>query len=368
MKLKIFAAIAAGVVLCSCDSDGAPKISLDEKLTCGALIEARAINDAVTYGNIWKMPINAAARTYGTATEIEAYFKNSVLADSTLVSDMHRKIYERCVADSDKSLASAFRNSLDQSFEQNKDSARYGVCVAFNNGRIAIEDAMAIIIAREGKFDTNVDANDPRIPIVRNALTERCSADPSSRVLKHIEWVSWELQKKEQEQRDQARLRAEQDMIRESLALSHRIQSELVAGHPPSCADMLRLTSGPSSESAETVSNAATDASLNKLPVEQAAYIRDNIHRSSLGVDFKSCADINGNVDDAVDEYNLEKSEISDWATRNQGLIHQEMIKRDQVKPQEKAGRLTEEQELELQREQAARFDAEELHMSGSEQ
>ncbi|WP_153043102.1 hypothetical protein [Xanthomonas nasturtii] len=341
MRFKTIAVLAACVVLFGCDRGGAPKIRLDENLTCEALIEARVMNDAATYGNIWKMPLNAAAREYGNDTEIEAYFQNSVLRDSALVGDIHQKIYQQCVNDADTSMASAFRESLDQSFQENKDSARYGICMAFNEGRIAIKTVMAIIIAREGKFDTTVDPNDPRILIFQDALTERCSADPSSRVLKHIESVSWELQKKEQEQREQARLQAEKEMIRESLALSERLKSEVGAGHASSCADMLRLTSEPSSEIAEAVNNTvniATEAALAKLSVEQAAYTRDNIDRAAFGIDFKRCADSNGNMDNAVDLYNWNKSEVAAWAILNQGLIQQEADKRDKLKLQDAGG------------------------------
>ncbi|MBF9171431.1 hypothetical protein ABFU49_19805 [Xanthomonas campestris pv. campestris] len=331
MKLKFFAAIAAGVVLCSCDGNGAPKISLDKKLTCGALIEARVINDAVTYGNIWKMPINAAARAYGTKTEVEAYFKNSVLADSRLVSDMHQKIYEQCVADSDKSMESAFREALNQSFEQNKNSPNAGMCAAFNEGRITIESVMALVIAREGKFNAQVDPRDPRIPIYQEKLKAQCAIDPTSRLTTHIESVTWELTKKEQEDRQQAMDQAKQAFIADTQTQAEKVISGVAIGRLPTCAQMARISSDGNSESRKLVDDVvalATDAALARLPIDQAAYTRWNIENSARGVGFDSCAESGGDMADAVAQYNWSKEEVGPWAEQNEHLMQQEAARR----------------------------------------
>jgi hypothetical protein len=131
---------------------------------------------------------------------------------------------------------------------------------------------------------------------------------------------------------------------------------------------MVRLKSDRSAESQEAISkaiNVAVDAALAKLSVEQAAYTRDNIDRASFGVDFDDCADSNGNMDAAVDEYNWDKAGVPAWAVQNGELVRQELVKRGHVEaPDEEAG-LSEEQELELQLGRAARFDAEEARRNG---
>ncbi|MCC4601602.1 hypothetical protein [Xanthomonas melonis] len=331
MKLNFFAAIAACVVLYGCDNDGAPKISLDEKLTCGSLIEARATNDAVTYGNIWKMPINAAARTYGTSTEVEAYFRNSVLTDSGLVGDMHQKIYEQCVADSDRSVASAFRDALNQSFEQNKKSPSAGMCAAFNDGRITIASVMALVIAREGKLNAQVDPGDPRIPIYQEKLKAQCAIDPTSRLLTHIQRVTSELTEKEQKDRQQAMDQAKQAFIADTQAQAEKVISDVAVGRLPTCAQMVRISADGNSESRKVVDDVvalATDAALARLPIDQAAYTRWNIENSAQGVGFDSCAESGGDMADAVAQYNWSKEEVGPWAEQNEYLMQKEAAKR----------------------------------------
>ncbi|QJD69053.1 hypothetical protein HG421_16005 [Xanthomonas campestris pv. badrii] len=331
MKLKFFVAIAAAGFLCGCDRSGAPKIQLDEKFTCSELIEARAINDAVTYGNIWKMPVNAAAKSYGTNTEIESYFKNSVLNNSSLISDIHRKIYEQCVVDSDKSMATAFQEALTQSFEQNKNLPRAGVCVAFNDGRITVESIMEMVVGWEGKLSAQVDPKDPRIRVYQERLEAQCAENPNSSLVTQIQVVTRELTKKEQEKRQYAMDQAKEAFISETKELAEKVSSDVAAGRLPTCAQMVRISADSNSESSKTIDAAValvTDAALDKLPIDQAAYTRWNIETTARGIEFDSCAEAGGNIADAVAQYNWSKEDVGPWAEKNQHLVQQEMTRR----------------------------------------
>lgn len=307
------------------------------------------------------MAFRAAQQSYTGKSEIEAYFQNSVMPDAGLSIKLHQSMYQKCVADSGLPIAGSFRQALDESFGQNKNNPRYGTCMAFNERRITTEQVMRFAIATDGRFDTQYKADDPRMPIYEQGLSAQCKEHPGDSLAKHIQAIAWELKLKEQKDRQEAEEKAEQQVIAETAALSEKVRAEVQAGKMPVCTDMERLKSDRNAESKGAIdagTNSAIDFALSKLSLEHAAYARQNIGRAANGADFRQCAEKGGDAMDAVREYDW-SDDLSTWLPGNEYAIEQERSRRGQA-PESTEAPMTDEQELELQRERVSRFDAEE--------
>lgn len=299
MRVQLMTAMAVCLTVSACSGSKAPAISLDSKLKCSLVADAKMQGDNGTVVRLVNSAFEAAASDYKGDSDIEYYFQNAIRAEPATRSDVQRAVMNQCIADTGASISETFRKALTDSYEKNADKIYFASCKAFNDGKFGMDKIRPYVTQAENSHlgsvaRLNMDSSDPKWTVYEESITSTCKADPSKRLDGAIRSAVFGRSGEERATRQQAEGEAIKEYRLETTRIISELDSLIKNNNPIQCVMLKRIEEDrrPYDETASEVTDAlrrAHEATLAEYSLLYAAAVRKNLDFSTLV--YNNCAD-----------------------------------------------------------------------------
>lgn len=309
MRVQLMIAIAVCLTVSACSGNKAPDISLDSKLKCSMIAEAKMQGDNATVIRLVNSAFEAASVDYKGDSDIEYYFQNVIRTERSPLTDLQRAVMNKCIADTGASISGTFRDALSESYERNGEKLFFTSCKAFNRGVIDSQEikqefkkAEAFRAAARGSQATGLDLDSESDGYIAK-IKASCESNPSQRLQTVINDAINQQDEAERAAKaaDQASARAA--YLVETGKLVGELDAAIQTQRPISCSILNRVNTDRHEEIREKAVNTiqhAVEATLARHSLEYAAAARADFDSSSL--DFEACAANNWTLDQELVE------------------------------------------------------------------
>jgi len=302
-------AVAVCLTVSACSGSKAPDISLDSKLKCSMIAEAKMQGDNGTVIRLVNSALEAAAADYRGDSDIEYYFQNVIRTEPSPRTDLQRAVMNQCIADTGASISATFRDALSESYERNGEKLFFASCKAFNKGVIdsqkikeEFKKAETFRATARGSQAMGVDLDAESDSYIAK-IKASCESNPSQRLqtLTNDAINQQDEAERAAKAADQASARAA--YLVETVKLVGELDAAIQAQRPISCSILNRVNTDRHEEIREKAVNTiqhAVEATLARHSLEYAAAARADFDSSSL--DFEACAANNWTLDQELVE------------------------------------------------------------------
>lgn len=309
MRVQLMTAVAVCLTVSACSGSKAPDISLDSKLKCSMIAEAKMQGDNGTVIRLVNSALEAAAADYRGDSDIEYYFQNVIRTEPSPRTDLQRAVMNQCIADTGASISATFRDALSESYERNGEKLFFASCKAFNKGVIdsqkikeEFKKAETFRATARGSQAMGVDLDAESDSYIAK-IKASCESNPSQRLqtLTNDAINQQDEAERAAKAADQASARAA--YLVETVKLVGELDAAIQAQRPISCSILNRVNTDRHEEIREKAVNTiqhAVEATLARHSLEYAAAARADFDSSSL--DFEACAANNWTLDQELVE------------------------------------------------------------------
>lgn len=307
MRVQLMTAIAVCLTVSACSDSKAPDISLDSKLKCSMVAEAKMQGDNGTVIRLVNSALEAAAADYKGDSDIEYYFQNVIRTEPSPRTDLQRAVMNQCIADTGASISGTFREALTESYERNGEKLYFASCKAFNKGAIdsqkikeEFKKAGAFRATARGSQAMGVDLDAESDGYIAK-IKSSCESNPSQRLQTLINDAINEQDAAERAAKAEAQASAEAAYMVETRKRIAELDATVQAQKPIACSILYRIDQDRHQEVHEEAQNAfdrAIEATLAKFSLEYAAAARMDI--GSSGILYEDCAASNWTLDQEI--------------------------------------------------------------------
>ena len=266
MRIKSLTVMTVFLFLAACSGNKAPAISLDSKLKCEQLADSQSMGDDFAVNRQIETVFQAAAASYKGDSDVEYYFQNVLKGRSKPRKDVDQDIISQCLADTGRSLADVFRQTVKSSYDRHGRDVGLASCKASTDGLLppnaevnylssVIEERRAAsvvgFIFKPGKED---------LEAYRQEVEVACTASPErlvSRVAVALVDEKIREAQRAQHQREQQEQESEDERTLTSVA---QINALLDASEPVSCQLLADVQSDRSYRTGDAVAEAVERA------------------------------------------------------------------------------------------------------------
>lgn len=297
MRVQLMTAMAVCLTVSACSGSKAPAISLDSKLKCSLVADAKMQGDNGTVVRLVNSAFEAAASDYKGDSDIEYYFQNAIRAEPATRTDVQRAVMNQCIADTGASISETFRKALTDSYEKNADKIYFASCKAFNDGKFGMDKIRPYVTQAENSHlgsvaRLNMDSSDPKWTVYEESITSACKADPSKRLDGAIRSAVFSRAGEERAIRQEAELGAQREYMLETRRIITQLDGLITAKTPIPCTMLHRIQSDRYRDSESVVTAAldrAAEATLASFSLPYAAAVRGDLNWNTLY--YNVCAD-----------------------------------------------------------------------------
>lgn len=365
MRVQLMTAMAVCLTVSACSGSKAPAISLDSKLKCSLVADAKMQGDNGTVVRLVNSAFEAAASDYKGDSDIEYYFQNAIRAEPATRSDVQRAVMNQCIADTGASISETFRKALTDSYEKNADKIYFASCKAFNDGVVDAEKVRAELargVSDVSQAGLTMDSG-AESPLAK--ATAACEANPSRRLQSVINQIVGVAEEAAQEEKRKLRDSAQADYVADTRKIIGEVEASIEANAAVPCAALLRIEQDQNTETAREARGAigkATEASLARSSLHYAAAVRRDISGASLRYD--DCAAKNWTLDQEIaDRFGPDSIETAQkylGQTMDSAVAEEAKIRSGQTRGSEdESGNASDEESDEMQMNRASRADLE---------
>lgn len=307
MRVQLMTAVAVCLTVSACSGSKAPDISLDSKLKCSMVAEARMQGDNGTVIRLINSAFEAAAADYKGDSDIEYYFQNVIRTEPSPRTDLQRAVMNQCIADTGASISGTFRKALTESYERNGEKLYFASCKAFNRGvtdsqkiKEEFKKAEAFRATARGSESVAVDLNSASDGYI-DMIKASCESDPSQRLQTLINDAINQQDAAERAAKAEEQASAEAAYMIETRKRIAELDATVQAQKPITCSILYRIDQDRHQEVREEAQNAfdrAIEATLAKFSLEYAAAARMDI--GSSGILYEDCAASNWTLDQEI--------------------------------------------------------------------
>lgn len=309
MRVQLMTAVAVCLTVSACSDSKAPDISLDSKLKCSMVAEAKMQGDNGTVIRLVNSALEAAATDYKGDSDIEYYFQNVIRTEPSPRTDLQRAVMNQCIADTGASISGTFREALTESYERNGEKLYFASCKAFNKGVIdsqkikeEFKKAEAFRATARGSQAMGVDLDAESDGYIAK-IKSSCESDPSQRLQVLINNAINQQDEAERQAKANQDASAAAAYLVETTKLVAELDAAIKAQQPISCSILNRVNTDRHEEIREkalATMERAIEATLAKHSLEYAAAARADMDGSSI--DLEDCAANNWTLDQELAE------------------------------------------------------------------
>ena len=309
MRVQLMTAIAVCLTVSACSDSKAPDISLDSKLKCNLVAEAKMQGDNATVVRLVNSALEAAVTDYKGDSDIEYYFQNVIRTEPSPRGDLQRAVMNQCIADTGASISNTFRDALSDSYQKNGEKLFFASCKTFNKGVIdtqkikeEFKKAEAFRAAARGSQPIGVDLDAESDGYIAK-IKSSCESDPSQRLQVLLNDAINQQDEAEREAKANQDASAAAAYLVETTKLAGELDAAIKAQQPISCAILSRVNTDRHDEIREkalATIERAVEATLARHSLEYAAAARADFDSSSI--DLEDCAANNWTLDQEIAE------------------------------------------------------------------
>ena len=313
MRVQLMTAIAVCLAVSACSDSKAPDISLDSKLKCSLVAEAKMQGDNGTVIRLVNSAFEAASADYKGDSDIEYYFQYVVRTEPLAMNSLQRAVMNHCIADTGASISGTFRDALNESYERNAGKISFASCKAFNDGKFSMEQLRPHLAQTENNqlqmgpsaVGLNLDSSNPKWDIYEEAIKTECKANPSKRLDNVIGSAVFNRLDDERKIRQTAAIEANTKYRAETTQIISQMDALIKNNQPVQCVMLKRIDEdkrnydNTQSEIYEALSR-AHEATFARHSLLYAAAVRRQINFSTLN--YNICASEGLTFDQSVEK------------------------------------------------------------------